>query len=47
MHIAIALKTREKLLPSLKLLERELAKKSREFKKIVKVGELIYKMRLL
>ena len=38
MHIAIALKTKEKLLPSLKLLERELAKKSREFKKIVKVG---------
>ena len=34
MHIAIALKTREKLLPYLKLLERELAKKSREFKKI-------------
>ena len=38
MHIAITLKTREKLLPYLKLLERELAKKSREFKKIVKVG---------
>ena len=38
MHISIALKTREKLLPSLKLLEKELAKKSREFKKIVKVG---------
>ena len=38
MHIAIALKTRDKLLPSLKLLEKELAKKSKEFKKIVKVG---------
>ena len=38
MHIAIALKTKEKLLPSLKLLENELAKKSREFKNIVKVG---------
>ena len=32
MHIAIALKSKEKLLPSLKLLEIELAKKSREFK---------------
>ena len=38
MHIAIALKTKEKLLPSLKTLEKELAKKSREFKNIVKVG---------
>ena len=38
MHISIALKAREKLLPSLKLLEKELAKKSNEFKKIVKVG---------
>tara|TARA_A100001015_G_scaffold115379_1_gene128106 strand:- start:627 stop:2015 length:1389 start_codon:yes stop_codon:yes gene_type:complete len=38
MHIAIALKTKEKLLPSLKLLEKELYKKSKEFKKIVKVG---------
>ncbi len=38
MHIAIAIKTTEKLLPSLKLLEKELAKKSREFKSIVKVG---------
>ena len=38
MHIAIAIKTREKLLPSLKLLEKELAKKEREFKGIVKVG---------
>ena len=38
MHIAIALKTKEKLLPSLKLLEKELARKSKEFKTIVKVG---------
>ena len=38
MHIAIAIKTNNKLLPSLKLLERTLAKKSKEFKKIVKVG---------
>jgi fumarate hydratase, class II len=38
MHIAIALKSREKLLPSLKLLEKQLEKKSKEFKNIVKVG---------
>ena len=38
MHISIAIKTREKLLPSLKLLEKELAKKAKEFKNIVKVG---------
>ena len=38
MHIAIAIKTKEKLLPSLKLLEKELAKKSKIFKSIVKVG---------
>ena len=38
MHIAIALKAKEKLLPSLKLLEKELARKSKEFKSIVKVG---------
>ena len=38
MHISIAIKTKEKLLPSLKLLEKELAKKAKEFKKIVKVG---------
>ena len=38
MHIAIALKTTKKLLPSLKLLEKELSKKTREFKNIVKVG---------
>ena len=38
MHIAIAIKTKEKLLPSLKLLEKQLAVKSKEFKNIVKVG---------
>ena len=38
MHIAIALKAKEKLLPSLKLLEKELFKKSKEFKNIVKIG---------
>ena len=37
MHIGIALKAREKLLPpTLKLLEKELAKKTKEFKKICK-----------
>ncbi len=38
MNITIALKTKEKLLPSLRLLEKELAKKTKEFKNIVKVG---------
>ena len=38
MHISIAINAKEKLLPSLKLLEKELTKKSKEFKKIVKVG---------
>ncbi len=38
MHIAIALKAKQKLLPSLKLLEKELQKKAKEFKSIVKVG---------
>ena len=38
MHIAIAIKTRDKLLPSLKLLEKELGKKVIEFNKIVKLG---------
>ena len=38
MHIAIALKTKRKLLPSLKLLEKELGKKVNEFNKIVKLG---------
>ena len=38
MHISIAIKTTQKLLPSLKILEKELFKKVKEFKKIVKVG---------
>ncbi len=38
MHISIALKTNQKLLPSLKLLEKEIFKKVKEFKNIVKVG---------
>ena len=38
MHVAIALKTRKKLLPSLRVLEKELGKKSKLFKNIVKVG---------
>ena len=38
MHISIAMKTTQKLLPSLKILEKELSKKANEFKKIVKVG---------
>tara|TARA_B100000579_G_scaffold436672_1_gene463391 strand:+ start:51 stop:1439 length:1389 start_codon:yes stop_codon:yes gene_type:complete len=38
MHISIALKTTQKLLPSLKILENELLKKVKKFKKIVKVG---------
>ena len=38
MHISIAIKTREKLIPSLKLLEKELKKKVKDFRKIVKLG---------
>ncbi len=38
MHIAIAMETREKLLPSLVLLNKELKKKVKEFNKIVKIG---------
>tara|TARA_B110000438_G_scaffold215698_1_gene208110 strand:- start:351 stop:1739 length:1389 start_codon:yes stop_codon:yes gene_type:complete len=38
MHIAIVMKTKKKLLPSLKLLEKELGKKVKQFKKIVKLG---------
>ena len=38
MHISIAIKTKQKLLPSLKILEKELYKKVKEFNKIVKVG---------
>ena len=38
MHISIAMETREKLLPSLILLDKELKNKVREFSKIVKIG---------
>ena len=38
MHIAIAMKTKNKLLPSLKLLEKELNKKVQQFSKFVKLG---------
>ena len=38
MHIAIAMETKEKLLPSLELLNNELKKKVRKFSKIVKIG---------
>ena len=38
MHIAIALETRSKLLPSLELLNKELKKKVSQFKNIIKVG---------
>ena len=38
MHIAIALETKNKLLPSLDLLNKELKKKVKKFKKIIKVG---------
>ena len=38
MHISIAIKAREKLIPSLKLLEKELGKKVKDFNKIVKLG---------
>ena len=38
MHIAIALKTKNKLLPSLYLLNKSLKKKVKEFSKIIKIG---------
>ena len=38
MHISVAQGTISKLLPSLKILEKELNKKSKEFKNIVKIG---------
>ena len=38
MHISVAQETINKLLPSLKILEKELNKKSKEFKSIIKVG---------
>jgi len=38
MHISVAQETILKLLPNLKILEKELSKKSKEFKNIIKVG---------
>ena len=38
MHIAIALETKNKLLPSLNLLNKELKNKVKKFKKIIKIG---------
>ncbi len=38
MHIAIALETRSKLLPSLELLNKELKKKVSQFRSIIKIG---------
>ena len=38
MHISVAMETISKLLPSLKLLENSLKRKSMEFKNIVKIG---------
>ena len=38
MHISIALKTKDKLLPSLYLLNKSLKKKVKEFSKIIKIG---------
>ena len=38
MHMAIAIRSKGKLLPSLKLLNSELEKKTKQFKKIIKVG---------
>ena len=38
MHIAIAIDSKKKLLPSLKLLNLELKKKSKQFSKIIKIG---------
>ena len=38
MHIAIAIETKKKLLPSLEILNKELKKKASQFKNIIKVG---------
>ena len=38
MHISVAQASISKLLPNLKILEKELAKKSKEFKNVIKVG---------
>ena len=38
MHISVATETIKKLLPNLKVLEKELRKKSKEFRNIIKIG---------
>ena len=38
MHISVAQETISKLLPNLKILEKELARKTKEFKHIIKIG---------
>ena len=38
MHMSIAIRAKDKLIPSLKLLNLELEKKAKKFKKIIKVG---------
>ena len=38
MHMAIAIRAKDKLLPNLKILNKELAIKTKQFKKIIKVG---------
>ena len=38
MHISVAQEAKSKLLPNLKILEKELARKSKEFKDIIKIG---------
>ena len=38
MHISVATETIKKLIPNLKVLEKELRKKSKEFRNIIKVG---------
>jgi fumarate hydratase class II len=38
MHISVAQESISKLLPNLKILEKELSKKSKEFKNIIKIG---------
>ena len=38
MHISVAIETLNKLLPNLKILEKELKKKTIQFKKIIKIG---------
>ena len=38
MHMAIAIRAKGKLIPFLKLLNKELEKKSKQFKSIIKVG---------